>query len=117
VSKDEELDIEEEFSFSREPLDFARQDLDTSLKKRLIMWAIRWIIGFVIIWLITAYYPQASWLWLVGIVTASAFLVFVLAGSWMLKRRFEMAETRISRAEQEIRELERSELENFDDPS
>ena len=37
-----------------------------SVSRRLILWAVRWIIGFGVIALVVYFQPAWSWLWRVG---------------------------------------------------
>ena len=59
-------------------IDEIDRGLTYHLARALIGWAIRWTIGFGLIWAITAWTGRYEWLWTVGIVVAGAFLILVL---------------------------------------
>ncbi len=102
---------EEEFRFDTTEFDQLRADSATFIKQRLIIWAIRWTIGFALIFVIVAYWPSLSWLWWAGGIVALASLVFLLAGQWFIGSRIDRTTDRVRKAEAEIREIERAERE------
>lgn len=44
--------------------------ISTETRRALIIWALRWTIGFAIIWAVTAWTERFDWLWWVGAVVA-----------------------------------------------
>ena len=88
--EDEELTEEEalkELEDLQDELADINRDAVLNIRQRLIMWVIRWTIGFGLIWLLVWNWPQLSWLWWVGGIVAATSLVFYLgAYLWMSKQ-------------------------------
>lgn len=79
---------------ARAEADALAASFDRDVKRALILWVVRWIIGFLLIWFITAVSGGLSWLWWVGIVAAIASLVATMA----LKRRMSRKLDRLNDA-------------------
>lgn len=99
-------DTTDEFSFDRSELDALRAGTTTFMRQRLVMWALRWIIGFALIAVIVWYHPDYSWLWWVGAIVALLSLAILLIGQRVLARKFDQTDHRIDKAESEIRSLD-----------
>ncbi len=84
----------------------------TFLKKRLLFWAIRWIIGFSIIGAITYKFPQHYWLWWAGLTLAGLSLGFLVLGGYFLNRKISSVQSKIENLEKLIDE---DEIEIIDD--
>ena len=83
-------------SASEELADIAevRSDLRIFVKRRMFTWAVRWAIGFGVIWVTVTYFPNLSWLWGAGGVLAFVSLVSILVGLRLIHRRLNQAEQR-----------------------
>ncbi len=75
---------------------------DVSIKRKLLLWVVRWIIGFAIIAVVTSYFPGVSWLWYVGIAIAIISLIAIFAAKSILSRRFRIARSTIESLQREI---------------
>lgn len=64
-----------------------QQSLTHFFQTRFLLWAIRWVIGFGLIWLLVAYYPEYSWLWWVGGVVAALSLAVTAFAYFVLNRK------------------------------
>ena len=58
-----------------------------TLLRAVKTWAIRWAIGFGIIWATTALGGGFGWLWGVGSIAALLSLAFAVAAPWLLRKR------------------------------
>lgn len=103
-------DEESEFRFPAGEIDGLRSQTRSFVKQRLILWTVRWAIGFGLIWLSVSIWPQLSWLWWVGVSVALASLAILLGSKWLIARRFDQTTDRIRQAEAEIIELEQEAL-------
>ena len=74
-----------------------RTEADAFIRQRLIAWAVRWAIAFVILWLLTSSRPDLNWLWPLSVLFAAASLgvTLFLAG----RVRARVAEEEAKRAE------------------
>ncbi len=70
-----------------EELEDMRAATDRFISRRLKAWAVRWCIGFAVIWAVVAIWPDLFWLWLVGVSIAVLSLVILLFVEWLLKRQ------------------------------
>lgn len=70
-------------------------------KITLVKWLIRWLIGFGLIALITAYYPHLHWLWIAGAAMAALSLCILLVTHYVLKRKMMRVSAQIKAAEEE----------------
>jgi hypothetical protein len=60
---DQRPDEDGELGSLTHDLDHIRSDTTSFLKQRLVMWAVRWCIGFAIIWVVVSFWPNLDWLW------------------------------------------------------
>lgn len=74
----------------RRALDEVAATFSHSVKRRLIMWCVRWTIGFGIIALVVRFWPALSWLWWVGAGVAVLSLALTVTMSWVVHRRVGM---------------------------
>jgi len=93
----------EDFSFDRSELDAMRADTAVFMRQRLVMWGIRWTIGFGLIALVVWYNPDLTWLWWVGGAVALTSLAFLIVGQKLMQSRINKTESRIQQAESDIR--------------
>jgi hypothetical protein len=91
-------------------LDQIRSDTTSFLKQRLVMWAVRWCIGFTIIWVVVSSWPNLDWLWWVGATVALASLAFLLLSRWLIFRRLDRTSSFIGQAKRKISEGARHQL-------
>lgn len=52
---------------STEQMSAVRREFQQDMKRRILLWAIRWFIGFSIIAVVVYFKPEWSWLWWVGV--------------------------------------------------
>lgn len=64
---------------------------DNTFKRNLVMWFIRWCIGFAIVGIITSRYDGFGWLWYVAIPVALFSLLFNLGVMQLLSRKISRA--------------------------
>jgi len=102
ADRDNQSNGEDEFESPRDELDGISGDFSKFTRQRLIIWGIRWIIGFAIIWAIVSFQPQWSWLWWVGGAVALASLALLLSGQWLVNRQIKKTDATIRRASAEI---------------
>lgn len=79
---------------ARAEADALAVSFDRDVKRALILWVIRWVIGFLLIWFITGVSGGLSWLWWVGVIGAIGSLVATMA----LKRRMSRKLDRLNEA-------------------
>lgn len=77
-----------------------------SLKRGLIMWAIRWAIGFGLIALAVKVWPSITWLWWVGAAVAGLSLLSMLVMQLVLQRKAASVHQRLDDLDQMVAELE-----------
>lgn len=68
-------------------LDRIEGDFNTLARRAAIMWAIRWAIGFLMIWAITAWTGKYDWLWTFGYIVAALSLGFTILAQWLISRK------------------------------
>ena len=68
-------------------LDRIEGDFNTLARRAAVMWAIRWTIGFLMIWAITAWSGQYDWLWTFGYIVATVSLGFTILAQWLMARK------------------------------
>ena len=90
---------ENKFRFTIEELDELQSETTGFIKHRLITWAIRWTIGFAMIWLVVLYWPHLIWLWWIGGGVAAASLTFLFLAQWLMSRRMSQTADHIRQAE------------------
>ncbi len=73
--------------------------LTQSLQRRLVMWAVRWLIGFGIVAAVVHFWPSVSWLWWAAAAFAALSLITLLVVQFIVQRRIGVAQTRIAEAE------------------
>lgn len=59
-------------------LSHLRKSAEASIKRALIFWTLRWLIGFSVIAIITYYMPSARWLWYLGAGACLVSLIFLV---------------------------------------
>ncbi|MCZ8252145.1 MAG: hypothetical protein O9318_06725 [Hylemonella sp.] len=73
--------------------------LTQSLQRRLVLCAVRWLIGFGIVAAVAHFWPSAAWLWWAAAAAAGLSLVTLFATHFLVQRRIGVAQTRIAEAE------------------
>lgn len=76
-----------------------QQDSEAFFKRRLILWGLRWAIGFAVIWAVVAYQPAWSWLWWAGAGVAALSLITILVGRVLLNRRLARSRAVMTRSD------------------
>ena len=76
------------------------------LRRRLLLWALRWLIGFSGIFLVTHFYPGLAWLWWAGAGLALLSLCWLFAAQRLLARKFARAEAAGDELEAALHDLE-----------
>lgn len=59
--------------------------------RRMVLWAIRWAMGFAVIAVVVHFHPDWSWLWWAGAGLAAPMPIMLLAGHWIIGRRSRQA--------------------------
>lgn len=91
--------------------------MSASTRRRLVLWAVRWTLGFTAIGLITHLRPGLDWLWWAGGLLALISLTITLGLYWSARRRIDTAQTRVGEYERLAREAERANPQDGDNPS
>lgn len=73
--------------------------LTQSLQRRLVMWAVRWLIGFGIVAAVVHFWPSVAWLWWAAAAVAALSLITLLIVHFVVQRRIGVAQARIAEAE------------------
>lgn len=81
----------------------ARGDMDALehrfadvVRGRIVMWAIRWTIGFGIVWAVTSWTGQYYWLWIAGAVVAVISLAINVGFLWFMNQQFSQTADRVT---------------------
>ena len=77
-----------------------------AVRRRLILWAIRWLIGFGAIAILTHFWSASSWLWWVGGAVAALSLGATLIMHFIMQRKIAAVRTKIDEAERLAVEFE-----------
>jgi membrane protein YdbS with pleckstrin-like domain len=93
-------------SADRSELDDMRGALAGSVRRRLALWAIRWVLGFAAIAVFVHFYPTLAWLFWAGAAVAALSLVVTLSIHAFGKRRLDVGERRLDEYERIAREAE-----------
>lgn len=67
--------------------------IDKHVRKQVIIWCVRWTLGFALIWWVTAKWPSIAWLWYVGIATALVSLISIFLIARQQKKHFAASGT------------------------
>jgi membrane protein YdbS with pleckstrin-like domain len=86
-------------SAERSELDEMREALAGSVRRRLILWAVRWVLGFAAIAALVHFYPTFTWLFWAGAAVAALSLVVTLSIHGFAKRRLEVGQRRLDEYE------------------
>ena len=81
-----------DYSDEIEALGLARQTWRVGVKRHLVLWVIRWTIGFSIVAAIYYFNPDWTWLWWWAIGLALALPVISLAATALLNRKIRRAQ-------------------------
>ena len=68
--------------------------LSQSLKRRLVLWTVRWLIGFAIVAAVVHFWPSASWLWWASAAIAALSLVSLVTMHFVVQRRLGAVQVR-----------------------
>jgi hypothetical protein len=91
----------------RSQLDELRASFAGSAKRSVILWAVRWTLGFAAIGVAVYFRPQWAWLWWAGAGVAALSLVVMLSMRFFTLRRIDAAQRRIRDYERAARDTER----------
>jgi len=79
-------------------------------KRRIVMWAVRWTIGFALTGVLVSFRPEYEWLWWITGGLALVSLLLLLLGQWLVQRKLAQTTTKIDDVNAIVREdHERSE--------
>jgi hypothetical protein len=70
-----------------------------SIRRRLILWVVRWVLGFTAIAVAVQWRQSLSWLWWVGAIVAFISLVMLITLHAVSRRRVEFAQQRLAEHE------------------
>lgn len=76
------------------------------VKRRIVTWAARWLIGFAIIGAVTWVYDGLGWLWWAGVALAGTSLVMMLVMHWLMARKLAEAQGCLDTLDALLREAE-----------
>ncbi|MDH3595231.1 MAG: hypothetical protein OEU09_18710 [Rhodospirillales bacterium] len=84
-------------------LEALRGETDRFLTKRLVLWAIRWIIGFAIIAAVDYFFDGVGWLWWAGGALAATTLILMLVMHWIMARKYAEVQGKLDELNDAIR--------------
>ena len=93
-------------SAERTELDEMREALAGSVRRRLRLWAVRWVLGFAAIAVVVHFYPNLTWLFWAGAGVAALSLVVTLSIHAFAKRRLDLGKRRLDEYERIAREAQ-----------
>ena len=76
-------------------LESLRSTIVGSARQRLILWAVRWALGFCAIGVIAYFWPGLTWLFWVGLAVAATSLVLTLSLRAVALKRIDRASRRL----------------------
>jgi membrane protein implicated in regulation of membrane protease activity len=83
-----------------------REALTGSVKRRLLLWGVRWTLGFAAIAVAVHFYPTLTWLYWAGAGVAAVSLVVTLSIHAFAQRRLDFGKRRLDEYERIAREAE-----------
>jgi hypothetical protein len=86
-------------SAERSDLDEMREALAGSARRRLLLWAVRWLLGFAAIAVVVHFYPTLTWLFWAGAAVAALSLVVTLSILAFARRRVDAGKRRLDEYE------------------
>lgn len=89
---------------ARAEADLLAEKFGQDLRRALILWAVRWVATFLLIWFVTAASGGFRWLWWLGLAAAVASLVLTLAIKRRMSRRLERLDDRFDALERALAE-------------
>lgn len=98
----EDETIEGGIEDSREELRSLKESSDSFLTRRIVLWVIRWIIGFAIIGIVVYFKPGWSWLWWVGLGFAVITPISALLSKIFLDRKLRQVQSTLAELERSI---------------
>jgi hypothetical protein len=72
--------------------------LSQSLRRRLALWTVRWLIGFGIVAAVTHFWPSASWLWWAAAGVATLSLATLTVMHFVVQRRIHAVQAQAAEA-------------------
>lgn len=78
-------------TMSRE-LDDIRNTIASTLRRGLVLWAVRWSIGFALVGLVVWLYPDLDWLWIAALIVALLSLSIMVFTGVLFRRRLGQAD-------------------------
>ena len=91
---------------ARADVDAIGANVSALVTRAVIMWAIRWTIGFALIWAITAWTGRFGWLWTAGIVVAGLSLAITVAFQIFFARKLRETHAQLDRMNQALDDYE-----------
>lgn len=85
-------------------LNLLRQDANRFVGRRIVMWAVRWVIGFAVIGAVTYFNEGFDWLWWAGLGLAGTSLVLMLVMHWLMARKLAGVQGDLDRLDAIIKE-------------
>lgn len=77
-----------------------------SLKRAIVLWLLRWIIGFGVIAFVVTLWPSFAWLWWAGAAVAGLSLFSMLFMRAVLRRKTATVHQRLGELDRMVEELE-----------
>jgi hypothetical protein len=87
-----------------------------SIRRRLILWVVRWTFGFAAIAVAVQWRPRLAWLWWAGAIIAFVSLLTLIALHVVARRRVELARERVSEYETFVRSIKHDPSDGFPPP-
>ena len=97
----------QEMQEARDEIHAVEDTLSYHIFRAVVGWTVRWIIGFGLIWAITAWTGQFDWLWTAGVIVALISLATILAFRIWFYRKTRQTEMKLDQLTRLVAEQER----------
>lgn len=106
MTADNKLDYREELAEIQRELHEDESDARILVRRQLIFWVVRWIIGFALIGVVFYLTPGSGWLWWVAAALAALTLAYILGVAVLTRRRHERKQARVTAADEFAKAIE-----------
>lgn len=106
MTTDDNVDYQQELSEIRRQINIEEKDAQDLLRKQLINWTVRWIIGFILVGVVFYLTPNSGWLWWVAVIVAALSLLSILTLAVLTRRKLDATRAKLSAADEFAKCLE-----------
>lgn len=105
MGRDNHSNRDGKFASQHNELDGISRGFSKYIRQPLILWGVRWIIGFAIIGVIVFFQTQWSWLWSVGGSVVVASLALLLSTQFIMNSKIKETDATIRRLKAELEKV------------